>query len=525
MAKTENLIGTTTLTKLKPANKGDLLKDGGGLRGQVYVDSSDKITVVFTYSYRSPETGRQREKGCGVYPAVSLSAIRDERDRLRGIVRGDITKGVAKADPLEQERREREAIQAEQQEAERIKRQAEADALAVQHQQEAERKAAEQVAAEPTMQDLFEQWDANYGATLATDWRETRRSNWRCHVAPLVGKQKIKSASKSVLMAHYDSLMKAGKAKTAKDALALVRQVMKWGIQRGLVPENHPLATMELPEAVRTVKTTQMAENFSAAEYVAKHGLDAIGEDAEDGKAGRALPFSELVDLLSNKLTVGTQSETGKCVIRFMLATGVRASQALKLRWDWVLLEHRVIIFPAGSMKAKKMHHVHLSDYALGVLKQMNAIRINDFVFPAPKKANAAVLRSNVGNDIASRQFYSADDETEVAYQARLAERMTCRRTRADFELYNLSGGKWTLYDLRRTTATRLCELTGSDWETIEKVLAHAEPHGVTGRYVRLSKWEDRCNALNLLGAALAECAAGVLPNRVDDNVVQLRRA
>ncbi len=525
MAKTENLIGSTTLTKLKPSNKGDLLKDGGGLRGQVYVDSADKITVVFTYSYRSPETGRQREKGCGVYPAVSLSAIREERDRLRGIVRGDITKGIAKSDPLEQERRGREAIHVAQQEAERIKQQAEVEALAVQHQREAERKAVEQEAAEPTMQDLFEQWDANYGATLDLHWREVRRSHWNCHAAPLFGNQKIKSASKSVLMAHYDKLIKEGKAKTAKDALALVRQVMKWGVQRGLVPENHPLAIMDLPMATRTVRATQMVENFSAAEYVAKHGLESIGEDAEDGKAGRALPFSELVDLLSNKITGGTQSETGKCVIRFMLGTGVRASQALKLRWKWVLLEERVIIFPAGSMKSKKMHHVHLSDYTLEVLKQMNAMRINDFVFPAPKKNNAAVLRSNVGNDIASRQFYRADDETEATYQARLAERMTCRRTRADFERYNLSGGKWTLYDLRRTAATRLCELTGSNWDTIERVLAHADPHGVTGRYVRFSKWEDRCKALNLLGAALAQCAAGELPNQVAENVVQLRQA
>jgi integrase len=102
---------------------------------------------------------------------------------------------------------------------------------------------------------------------------------------------------------------------------------------------------------------------------------------------------------------------------------------------------------------------------------------------------------------------------------------MQCRRAKQDYDLYNLPGGKWTLYDLRRTVATRMEEL-GVERDMVARVLAHARPDAkTTGRYARHTHWEQRCKTLDLLGSALEHCENGQLPLVEGGNVVQLKRA
>ncbi|WP_081687000.1 tyrosine-type recombinase/integrase [Chitinilyticum litopenaei] len=508
----ENLLTEKTLKAIRPDDAGKRVKDGGNLTGVVKVSRAGVVSVVFTYRFRSPELDKLRGAGCGSWPEVSLADVRAERKRLRDLV-------AAGVDPLAQRQRDQEGREDLQREEEAARLAAEREAVAVMQAEAAE-------AAAPTLDVLYQKWDELHGATLDAHWRAVRQSHWRCHVAPIIGAIKIKDVTTKPLLDHFDKMKLAGNAVTANKVLAFVRQVAAWGKARGYVLPGNPLLDLDPPTKPKDLKARQKAESFDAAAYLAKHGDGVIGEDGEDDKAGRALSFAELVELLRDRLPASTQADTGKCIIRFMLATGVRGSQAVRLRWNWVVLEKRLIIFPAGSMKARKMHHVHLSDFALAQLRQMAAIRTGDFVFPAPIKENDHVLRSNVGNDITARQFHQQDGESDAVFQMRLAKRLQCRRARQDYDRYNLSAGKWTLYDLRRTAATRLCEVTGADWDTIKRVLAHADGHGVTSRYMRFSQWEDRCAALDALGEALEECQAGRLPAIARaDNVVALRRA
>ncbi|WP_168929231.1 tyrosine-type recombinase/integrase [Crenobacter intestini] len=388
----------------------------------------------------------------------------------------------------------------------------------------AEREAEERAAAELTMDELFAQWDASHGVMLAPHWRAVRQSHWRCHVSPLVGRLKVSQADRAPLIKHYDRLKKAGKDATAKVALALVKQVVAWGADRALVDESHPLLHLRVPRANRIAGKRQSPDSFDAAKYLAKHGDGVIGEDAEDDKAGRALKLEEVVELLNKKLPASSQAETGKAIIRLMLATGIRASQAVALRWKWVLLDRRVIIFPAGTMKAGKTHHVHLSDYAAAQLAQMLEFKTGEFVFQAPRKANAHVRRDNVGTDISKRQLYKDASATDEEFAARVAKRMESRRCRKETDLYNMPFGKWTLYDLRRTAATLLMGLVAADWDVVQRILAHADPHGVTGRYVRFSAWDDRCKALDELGRALEACQRGEQPSADSTNVIGFAR-
>ncbi|WP_374555093.1 hypothetical protein [Aquitalea pelogenes] len=109
--------------------------------------------------------------------------------------------------------------------------------------------------------------------------------------------------------------------------------------------------------------------------------------------------------------------------------------------------------------------------------------------------------------------------------EAHPAKRMKCCRAKQDYGLYNLPGGKWTFYDLRRTVATRMEEL-GIERDMVARVLVHARPDAkTTGRYARHTHWEQRCKTLDLLGSALELCANGQLSLVEGGNVVQLKRA
>ncbi|QKJ67306.1 tyrosine-type recombinase/integrase [Deefgea piscis] len=505
MAKIEEILSKDLLDKLSTQDKGRSLKDGGGLTGVVHVDRGGGISVAFTYQFRVGK--KRREKRCGTWPLKSLSKIRAERNRLRSLV----SSGV---DPIESAKDA--LIDAEREKQARLEQIKVEDALA---------QAQLVAAAELTMDDLFQSWDAHHGAQIDPSWRATRRSLWRCHISPCIGKKKISTVTAGEFFRHFDQMILDGKVGSARRALTFLKQVISWGLQRQLVASGHELLSLSLPVKLKVVSDDQKIENFNLEKFIAKNGAAIIGEDAEYGKAGRAIHFNELTILLSSRLPSSMQAITGKCIIRFMLATGIRASEAVKMRWAWISREECLIVFPAGAMKARKRHDVHLSPFALKQLEIMSELRINDFVFPAPIKENSSVLRGNVGSDITTRQFYCEDGESDEQYRKRLEVRLKNHRSRKEATLYNLPNGKWTLYDLRRTVATRLCELIGEDWGVVERILAHApaNTNSVTPKYARFASWNNRCWALNILGDALMLCEAGD-DSRVNNFVLECQK-
>lgn len=485
----QNLLTTKAIenAKVEPPNKELWLNDGDCLRLRVLVSGK-----TWYFRYRSSNSTSTSKTRIGSYPAISLAEARKEAQRLReqresGLDPNEVIKA--------EEARKRQEVELQNQQAPKVL----------------------------TMDELFDLYDANHGVTLEAHNRAVTKSRWKCHISVAIGKMDVLKATKHPVMAHYNQSVKNGKSATPRAALTLLLRVMKWAEQTGYVDENHPLLRLQLPSKIRTISADQLPENFNAKDYLAKHGKEIIGQDGEDDKAGRALQFSELVILLSQQLPHSTQAETGKCMMKLMLATGIRASETIRIRWDWISFDDRVLLLPAGSMKKQKMHHVYLSDYALKQLAAMEAVRINGFVFPASTKSDSPILRSNVGKDITNRQFYRSIDESDEEYEARLAHRLSNRRARTDYQRYNLPGGKWTLYDIRRTVATRFQEL-GFDEGMVRRVLAHA-PQTVTDRYARYGFWPDRCNALDTLGKAIESCEKGTVPLLSGTNVVPMRKS
>jgi integrase len=68
--------------------------------------------------------------------------------------------------------------------------------------------------------------------------------------------------------------------------------------------------------------------------------------------------------------------------LEFCVVTCARTSEVLGARWGEIDLNERLWIIPPERMKGGREHRVPLSNRAIEILKQMQAVRLNSFVFP-----------------------------------------------------------------------------------------------------------------------------------------------
>jgi integrase len=72
--------------------------------------------------------------------------------------------------------------------------------------------------------------------------------------------------------------------------------------------------------------------------------------------------------------------------LEFCILTAARSGEALAARWDELDLGGRVWTVPPARTKAAREHRVPLSDRALTLLREMEAGRIGDYVFPGQRR-------------------------------------------------------------------------------------------------------------------------------------------
>jgi integrase len=95
-----------------------------------------------------------------------------------------------------------------------------------------------------------------------------------------------------------------------------------------------------------------------------------------------ALPFVELPAFMSD-----LRSSTGLTprALEFVILTAARTSEALGARWEEFDLAQKTWIVPGERMKAGKAHRVPLSRRPIEILKELEAAKRNEFVFPGHK--------------------------------------------------------------------------------------------------------------------------------------------
>jgi integrase len=93
-----------------------------------------------------------------------------------------------------------------------------------------------------------------------------------------------------------------------------------------------------------------------------------------------ALPYAEIRDFIAQ---LKQQEGVAARALEFTILTAARTGEVIGARWSEINLAERLWTVPAERMKSEREHRVPLTDAALAILKQMQAIRHDDFTFPS----------------------------------------------------------------------------------------------------------------------------------------------
>jgi integrase len=95
-----------------------------------------------------------------------------------------------------------------------------------------------------------------------------------------------------------------------------------------------------------------------------------------------AMPYGEVAAFVAG---LRQWPATAARALEFAILTAARSGEALATRWDEIDLHEKVWTVPAGRTKAACEHRVPLSDRSLAILREMEAGRTGDYVFPGQR--------------------------------------------------------------------------------------------------------------------------------------------
>jgi len=185
-----------------------------------------------------------------------------------------------------------------------------------------------------------------------------------------------------------------------------------------------------------------------------------------DNREERLMSPQDLQALMGTLDKAGDQRKTVVAVVKFLLLTGCRVSEALHARWEDINRDSRTWTILATNSKSKKRRSVPLSDAALEVLDQLDTEGKSDWLFTNVKTGNRLTTISKIWQQL-----------------------------RLDAGLPQLR-----LHDLRHMHASMLIN-SGQSLYVVQQVLGHSDP-SVSARYSHLST-DTLQQAANSVGAYL----------------------
>jgi integrase len=195
-------------------------------------------------------------------------------------------------------------------------------------------------------------------------WRNAKhRQQWRnslhAYAYPVIGETAVAAVDTTVVLQVVEPIW-ATKTATANRVRGRMEAVLDWAKARGLRDgENaarwrgHLDQLLAAPSKVRSVRHHP------------------------------ALPYADLPAFLD---MLRSQTAISRRALEFVILTAVRTREGIGARWDEIDLGARIWVIPAHRMKGSKEHRIPLSTRTIAILKEMQAIRQNEFVFPGLKQ-------------------------------------------------------------------------------------------------------------------------------------------
>jgi integrase len=276
--------------------------------------------------------GKIREMGLGSLSVLSLAEARRQAERLR----------VARSeghDPLEQRRRK---------------------AL------EKRRASAGQV--------TFESCAEQFITVNAPSWQNAKhagqwRSTLKTYVYPVIGGEPISEMSTDLITQVLEPIWNV-KPETASRVRQRMERILSWATVKGLRTGANP--------AQWRGHLDHIFPKRSKVREVQHH---------------RALAPNKMHELW---VSLGKDAGPAASALRFLILTACRTNEVVGARWDEIDFKAKLWVVPKERMKARRIHRVPLSRFAMQLLEQAHQDQCGEFVFwfqrPEKPLSNMAML-------------------------------------------------------------------------------------------------------------------------------------
>jgi integrase len=416
----ENKLTDKTLRSLKPSDSERQIGDGGGLWVRVLPQSKGGSVSFY---YRFLFDGKEHRFNCGTYPEVSLAEARQRRNQARN----DVKTGINPLHKLQVQRTEAAA------------------AIAVK-------------LAEKSVDELFDDWKSVYLSAHHKDGGKFVKDAYDYDVRPMIGTMKARDVRLPHVIQVIDRILDRGARRKANQILAMLRQMFRHGVGRGLVDTDPTL------------------------------GMTKKQAGGHEKPVERYLSFDEIREL-DRKLGPSGMPARMQAGVRLLLATGVRVGELLKARWDEIDLKSGTWKVPAENAKNGLTYVVHLSEYAKRQLSAIAQNRVGVYLFSG--RVDGAPLSDKALTKAVRDRIRAIPLQKRSPHAGRLL----------------LAGGEWSPHDLRRTMATLMGDL-GVAPHVIERCINHKQ-QGIVGVYQRQEYMAERKQAFEMWGDALERCTTG----------------
>jgi integrase len=206
----------------------------------------------------------------------------------------------------------------------------------------------------------FDQCRDAFIATHKSAWHKAQWTNsLATYVSPVFGSLPIQGVDVALVMKVLEPIW-GSKPETASRVRGRVERVLDWAKVRGFRQGENPARWRGHLDAL----------------------LPARGK-VRQVRHHAALPYDEIGAFMAE---VRDREGIAARALEFTILTAARTGEVLGARWEEMNIQDKVWVVPPSRMKAAREHRVPLSRAAIAVLKQMQALRHTDLVFPGDRR-------------------------------------------------------------------------------------------------------------------------------------------
>jgi integrase len=295
-----------------------------------------------SWIFRFSFDGKRREMGIGPYPEISLEKARESAIELRRLVK-------AGTDPIEQRKADQAAKRAERNNAVTFA-----------------------YCAKQYIESHRHGWK---NPKHAQQWANTLEQ----YAYPVIGETIIKDVDTALIMRVLQPIWLA-KNETAGRLRGRLENILDWAAVQGFRAVENPARWKgHLDNLLASPGKVQKNNHF------------------------KALPYAEINTLM---LALRANGSVSAKALEFLILTAARTGEIIGAKWDEIDFDNQLWIVPADRMKAGREHRIPLSSRAFDIVREMQALKTNDAIFPGRSKggflSNAAMdklLQQTLGID------------------------------------------------------------------------------------------------------------------------------